>query len=156
MREQIEARTEAARKQAEQIIEAARERADAASKAARDQAESLLEVARQQAEAILDAARKQAKTLSAPLTDMASSRTKSGETVVEAAETAVTQASAPQADAVAEADPKETPKPRRKSAKSAVDYDDWTKPQLQEELVKRGLPKSGNVPELRERLAEND
>ena len=45
---------------------------------------------------------------------------------------------------------------KRKAAKKADAYDGWTKPQLQEELVKRGLPKSGNVPELRERLLAND
>ena len=39
---------------------------------------------------------------------------------------------------------------------AAESYDGWTKAQLQEELVNRGLPKSGNVAELRERLRSAD
>lgn len=37
-----------------------------------------------------------------------------------------------------------------------VDYEEWTKEQLQEELERRGLPKPGNKPELIERLQEDD
>jgi hypothetical protein len=54
------------------------------------------------------------------------------------------------ADAVEEAaEPEE-------AAGTAEDYAGWTKAQLQEELVNRGLPKSGNVAELRERLRAAD
>jgi gas vesicle protein len=39
---------------------------------------------------------------------------------------------------------------------AAKTYDDLTKAELQEELGARGLPKSGNVDELRERLVADD
>jgi len=42
---------------------------------------------------------------------------------------------------------------REQAAKS---YDDLTKAELQEELGRRDLPKTGNVDELRERLVAND
>ena len=35
-------------------------------------------------------------------------------------------------------------------------YSAWTKDELQAELEKRGLPTSGNKPDLIERLEEND
>jgi hypothetical protein len=38
----------------------------------------------------------------------------------------------------------------------ATDYGDLTKPQLQDELERRGLPKSGNVAELVKRLEDDD
>jgi hypothetical protein len=136
----------------------------------------MLAVARQQADAILEAARKQAKSLSAPLADIASSMTKAAQDAVPEAEAtpeAVAEpdvAAEPAADddatpadveavveePVAESEPEAEPKPARRSAKKADAYDGWTKAQLQEELVKRGLPKSGNVPELRERLLADD
>jgi hypothetical protein len=56
---------------------------------------------------------------------------------------------------VAPSAPVEESKPKRGSKKADA-YEGWTKPQLQEELVRRGLPKSGNVPELRDRLLAND
>jgi len=162
LREQLEARTEAARKQAEAIIEAARERAEAASKAARDQAESLLQVARQQAESILEAARNQAKALGVPLPDIAG--------LMKAGLTKDTEKALPLSEPVAGAEPvadaepegqgtteaEEAPKPARRKAKKADAYDGWTKPQLQDELVRRGLAKSGNVADLRERLLADD
>jgi hypothetical protein len=125
-----------------------------------------LQVARQQAEAILEAARKQAKALSAPLTDIAASMTKTAEEAVPAAESVaepvadaaseVAQEVAAETEAVVEAAADAVPAKKTKAAKKADTYDGWTKPQLQEELVNRGLPKSGNVPELRERLLAND
>ena len=35
-------------------------------------------------------------------------------------------------------------------------YDGWTKGELEAELESRGLPKTGNKPELIERLEEDD
>ena len=35
-------------------------------------------------------------------------------------------------------------------------YESWTKDELQDELEKRDLPKTGNKPELIERLEEDD
>jgi len=124
--------------------------------------------------------------LSAPLTDLVGSKGGSavdaGSTVVAEAESASEQATAAVADAVEEGSavvadaadaveeaaetaeeapeeqaPEES-EPAAKSRKSrkTEDYEGWTKPQLQEELVKRGLPKSGNVPDLRERLRAAD
>ena len=169
VRDDMTARTEAARKQAEEIIESAKERAEAASKAARDQAEAVLAAARQQAELILEAARKQAKTLSAPLSDIAEQVTKAGEQalaavtpgasgrteeseVVEAATETAEDTAAPVEDAVE--DSAEATEDVVEEA--AETYEGWTKVQLQDELVSRGLPKSGNVAELRERLRAAD
>jgi hypothetical protein len=130
-------------------------------------------VARQQADAILEAARKQAKSLTAPLADMASKSAQDAVPTAAEAEPEAPEAAEPEPEAaieqetepeVVEAEPaaesapeeESEPKPKRRTAKKADAYDGWTKPQLQEELVKRGLPKSGNVPELRERLLADD
>ena len=158
VRGDLTARTEAARKQAEEIIEAARERAETASRAAREQAEAILAAARQQAELILEAARKQAKTLGAPLSDIAEQVTKAGEQALAAVTPGATaqaderQTAAEPVPEVVEASPAEEPA----EVEEAETYEGWTKVQLQEELVNRGLPKSGNVAELRERLRAAD
>jgi hypothetical protein len=174
VREDMTARTEAARKQAETILEEAKERAEAASKQAKELAEAVLAAARQQAEQILELARKQAKTLAAPLNDIAEQMTKAGEqawaavtpgataedavatvegTVEEAVEEAVEDAAEPEVEETAEA---ESADEAEAQSEEAEDYAGWTKVQLQEELVNRGLPKSGNVAELRERLRAAD
>ncbi|HSE47499.1 MAG TPA: SAP domain-containing protein [Gemmatimonadales bacterium] len=42
------------------------------------------------------------------------------------------------------------------SAPEPEGYESWTKDELQAELEKRDLPKTGNKPELIERLEEDD
>src|SRR6478735_215879 len=160
IRGQVESGTEAARKQ----VETFRGQVESGTEAARKQAEAL----REQIEARTEAARKQAKSLSAPLADIAGTMTKTAQDAVpgaaepepEAPEAAAEEETAEvvEAEWAAESAPGEEaePKPKRRTAKKADAYDGWTKPQLQEELVKRGLPKSGNVPELRERLLADD
>ena len=128
-------------------------------------------------------ARKQAKTLSAPLTDIAEQMTKAGEqawaAVTPGAATEETSAQtaegAPEEapgdvvedaadaglaeeveEAADELEADEAADEADEPAAEAESYDGWTKVQLQKELVNRGLPKSGNVAELRERLRAAD
>lgn len=41
-------------------------------------------------------------------------------------------------------------------AEAERDYEDWTKDEIQDELERRGLPKTGNKPELIEALRADD
>jgi hypothetical protein len=135
----------------------------------------MVAAARQQAEQILELARKQAKTLAAPLADIAEQVTKAGEqawasvtpgATAEAADDAADEAAVEEAIEAAvedsaesdlvEAAEEDAADEIEEQAEEAEAYDGWTKAQLQEELVNRGLPKSGNVAELRERLRAAD
>jgi methyl-accepting chemotaxis protein len=86
---------------------------------------------RHQAESVTEAVREQAESVS--------------EAVRQQVEQ-VSDAAREQAEQVSEA----------ARAKVAGKYDDLTKPELQEELARRDLPKTGNVDELRARLIEDD
>lgn len=123
-------------------------------------AERLLEANREYVKAfagtaaqLQDAARKHADSLTDALRDQVGAVADTARETVDQ----VTQTVREQADA-AEREVRKEAREAKKAARdtAAEKYADLTKPELQDELARREIAKTGTVDELRERLIEND
>jgi hypothetical protein len=142
----------AARTRTEDALESARERAEAARQVAVSATEQVLQTARDGTQSLVEAARQH-------LPFLESASDSSEPTTAPALELAAAPADEPAAEPAPERKPAARKPARPKAATkkpAAASYEGLTKPQLQALLVERGLPKSGNVAELRARLAAAD
>lgn len=106
---------------------AARERAESFNQIVKDQADTVAGMAAQQARKIEEAARDQAE-----------------------------QADQAEKEQARQAQKAKRDQAKQDRAKAREPFEDMTKAELSDELTKRGLPKTGNVSDLIDRLAEAD
>jgi len=106
--------------------------------AARDRAESFSQLVKDQADTLAGLAARQAQKTEQLAQDQAEQ---------------IQQAEKEQARQARQAEREHA---KRERAKAREPYEDLTKAELSEELAKRGLPKTGNVDELIDRLVESD
>ena len=126
-----------------------RDRAESAGDVVRERAEEAGETVRQRAAMAERAAQVQAEHAEKVQRDMAEEARKARQEVAEEARKA-------DQEVADEARKAERARARQAHAAARERYQDMTKAQLSDLLVQRGLPKSGNVNDLIERLVEAD
>ena len=134
---------------AERLLEANREYV----KAFAGTAAQLQDAARKHADSLTDALRDQVSAVANTAREMVDQVTQTVREQADAAEREVRE-EAKEAERTARQEAREAKKAARD--KAAEKYADLTKPELQDELARREIAKTGTVDELRERLIEND
>jgi hypothetical protein len=137
------------REKAEQAGEVVRERAEAAGDIAREQAENAERAAREQAAKAEQAEKELARQARQAEREQAAKAEQAGRAAREQAERA-------EQELARQARQAEREQARRAHARARERYEGLTKAELSDLLAKRNLPKTGNIDELIERLAEAD
>jgi len=141
--------TGAVREQAESAGQVVRERAESAGEIMRERAESFEAAAAEQAAKAEQAAAAQAAKVERAAAEQAAK-------VERAAAEQAAKAEQAEKEMALEARRVEREQARQAHQQARERYEGLTKAELSDLLTKRGLPKSGNVPELIERLVEAD